>query len=336
METHQGFTRRVWFFVCLLLAVTTSCSHDVRVDTQDNSPPPTPMESMSPVALSSVVSIEMGYPCGLEVASRSAWVLSCNGTLHRVSKATGAVTEHRRAVQVAALDPMIGAGESLWLLLARRSGKDRVGWIEELDAASGKTRWTYQLGKAAPSDAKLIGDVIWVAMLDGRMLAIESGAVREVAPRGEPLTSIAGDEKWIWTVDEDADVVQRDIRDGRVLRTLRNVAPSVLSAESVAGSLWAALGDGGVISIDGESGVVTRLDVQGSANHIEPCGSSIWVSQQILGDGPLLTRTGLRALDVDGNVVQTIELDAGPAHLACDGSRLWVASDDSSLGSISI
>ncbi len=264
-----------------------------------------------------------GEPCGLEATARDVWILSCSGTLLRIPKAGGAGVSQHAGGEVLALDGLqAGSDGSLWVLVWNRKGRARGGKVVPVEP-DGTLGVAIDAGASAPMSAAPAGGGLWVAMVDGRLLELRDGSVREAA-KGAPLMWAVADGDALWIIDENGDAALRDTSDGAARATAAGAAPEPIAAAAAFGALWVAT-PAKVVRIEAATTTPRAVAVRGTVNAIEPCGGAVWLSQPDFG---------LRSLAPDGGVVAALRLGVAPRYLACDGTLLWVLAEDGRLGSI--
>ena len=266
-----------------------------------------------------------GEPCGLEVSADHVWILSCSGNLLRLPKSGPGGTSEHLGGEVLALDGLVkGSPSRVWALVSSLDGRSRKGKVVPIDSATGRAEPSVDAGAAVPMSAVESGGALWVAMLDGRLLAV-SGDGRREADRGRPLLWAVADGSELWTIAENGDAVRRDA-EGTERSTAERFAPESLAAAAAFGSLWAAT-PSRLLVMSTTTGEIRTLDVGATVNGIEPCGGRVWISQSDFG---------VRSLTAKGATETAVRLDVAPRYIACDGSRLWVLAEDGRLGSVPI
>lgn len=274
--------------------------------------------------------------CGLAVTSEYFWVLDCSGTMFQVARDTLKSQSRSLGAEVLSLHGIVSSSKTLWIMLYNRASKPPSGSLVVIGGPDWQETTEVPLGTSIPIAGMLFRDKLWIAAVDGRLLSLEAQKPKEVAPKGTPLALVAGTSIYLWTIDEAGGVTQRDASSGRIQRSFKAIAPGATgAAKGIGSSVWIALGDGGVLVINGESGRSRPLGLEGNVNDIEQCGGSVWISQQELG-GSFQGRFGLRSLTEGGDVLKTIPLGVVPTQLRCDGSRLWILGEAGQLGFISV
>lgn len=275
----------------------------------------------SPTVTFDDVAADVHQPCGIAPGSEAVWVLACSGKAVMVPSRRGESRIARTIDgELVGIDSISGDGSgTVWVIAAKGSGSARRGLVVTLDAVSGGT--TVDLGPSIPLHAASIDGSLWVATLDGGVLAVDGSSARRVAS-GPPVVWILADGERIWTVAENGTVVERTT-DGAAGKSFAGVA-NASAAGAGLGFVWLAT-EAGLQRFDPATGTPKRVGVTGTVNDIERCGGMIWLSQPDFG---------VRALDAGAEVVRSIRLDVAPSYLLCDADRLWILSQDGAIGSV--
>lgn len=305
----------------LLLTLLVACSQP----TAGRGAAPTPSEEPAAVSGSFTRPVGLaGEPCGMEVTEVDVWILACSGSLVRVPRSGSAPSVEHLGGEVLSLDGLVsGSNLRLWALVSAQKARARNGSVVPI--VSGRVGQGVAVGASVPMSAAQVGTRLWVAMLDGRLLALRDGIVHE-ADQGPPLTWTAAEASVLWTIGEAGDVTLRDPDTGVARATTPGVALDAIAAAAAYGSLWFATPTN-VSMLDAAGGDGRKLAVSGTVNGIEPCAGAVWFSDPDFG---------VRSVSPEGEPGPSVELPVAPRYLACGGETLWVLAEDGRLGSVSI
>jgi YVTN family beta-propeller protein len=163
---------------------------------------------------------------------------------------------------------------------------------------------------------------LWVAPSLGLLTRLDASTGRQVGPGielGSSPSAVAAGGGAVWTVDENAALVQRIDPATGVVQPIR-VANGVADVALGAGAAWVTLPlDDSVVRIDASTGTVRDvIPVGRRPTGVAVGGGAVWVANT--GDG-----TVSRVDPPSGRVTDTIDVGASPQDALFADGRLWVS-----------